>query len=143
MKTKTVTINNKQSLFVIPCDGGYSCLGFDVCMQRATALAKELGEPFSEERGTIAAYNSYRRLCAVALERNRRTGWRSETELTPQLRGLEGRRVAVVDCYGEARKFWVGKSTGFIPCHLEIKTRRSDGGPAVMGAPFRSVTVIG
>lgn len=42
-----------------------------------------------------------------------------------QLIGLEGWRVEAVDVHGERRRFIVGKSTGWRPCHLEIKTARS------------------
>lgn len=48
--------------------------------------------------------------------------------LTYQLIGLEGYRVQVVDTDGTKRRFIVGKSTGWRPCHLEIKTCRSLGG---------------
>ncbi len=53
---------------------------------------------------------------------------RSDSGLSPQLTGLEGWQVEVTDHYGETRRFIVGKSTGWIPCHLEIKTARSSGG---------------
>lgn len=39
-----------------------------------------------------------------------------------------GRRVEVVTIYNEKRRFWVGQSTGWRPCNLEILTRRSSGG---------------
>lgn len=48
--------------------------------------------------------------------------------LTKQLLGLERCRVEVVDLQGERRRFIVGRSTGWRPCHLEIKTIRSRGG---------------
>ena len=48
-------------------------------------------------------------------------------------------KLEIIDKWGEMRRFIVGKSTGFIPIHLEIKTRRSRDGPGVMGTPFRSV----
>jgi hypothetical protein len=51
--------------------------------------------------------------------------------LTQQLIGLEGWRVEVVTTYGETRRFIVGRSTGWIPCHIEIKRRGARGG---MGA---------
>ncbi|RPJ39987.1 MAG: hypothetical protein EHM35_00715 [Planctomycetaceae bacterium] len=140
-----VTINTEQRLFVIPCDGGgCTFLGFDVVFERGRKLAAELGRSWgcTERIGTLQQYRDYRGLVDLARERNRATGWRSTSELTEQLIGLEGRRVEVVDKYGETRRFWVGKSTGFIPCHLEIANRRSTGGPAVTGAPFRSVRVV-
>lgn len=57
-----------------------------------------------------------------------RTALRDNSDLTPQLVGLEGWRVEVTDTYGNTRRFIVGKSTGWRPCHLEIPTIRSTGG---------------
>lgn len=48
--------------------------------------------------------------------------------LSSQLVGLEGYRVEVQTTYGEKRRFIVGRSTGWKPCHLEIHNRRSMGG---------------
>jgi len=58
---------------------------------------------------------------------------RDNSGLTPQLIGLEGWRVAVVDCHSDEeqpaeRRFIVGKSTGWRPCHLEISRRNALGG---------------
>lgn len=53
---------------------------------------------------------------------------RSDAGLTAQLRGLEGWRVEVVTTYGETRRFIVGRSSGWIPCHIELKTRTSRSG---------------
>lgn len=50
--------------------------------------------------------------------------------LTPQLVGLEGWRVEVEDVGGVKRRFIVGRSTGWWPCHLEIARRNSSGGTA-------------
>jgi hypothetical protein len=66
---------------------------------------------------------------------------RSDDNLSPQLRGLEGCRVEVVDKYGERRRFIVGRSTGWRPCHLEVKTARSFGGMAA-DREYTSVHVI-
>lgn len=59
------------------------------------------------------------------LSREERERLRDLSSLTKQLRGLEGHRVEVVDKHGQRRRFIVGMSTGWRPCHLEIKTRRS------------------
>ncbi len=48
--------------------------------------------------------------------------------LSPQLLGLEGWRVEVKTTYGETRRFIVGRSTGWRPCHIEVKRRTSFGG---------------
>ena len=53
---------------------------------------------------------------------------RSDDALTPQLIGLEGWRVEVTTDYGETRRFIVGRSTGWIPIHIELARRDSSGG---------------
>lgn len=53
---------------------------------------------------------------------------RDNSDLTPALKGLEGWRVEVVDAEGGRRRFIVGRSTGWRPCHLELHNIRSMGG---------------
>jgi len=139
-----ISINRQQKLFVLPVNGGgYSCLGFDVCEERMRGLATEMNvQPQPHRKGTRAAYAAYTQLVDLACQRNQATGWRSQSELTSQLMGLEGKRVEVVDCWEQKRRFYVGKSAGFIPVHLEIARRNSSGGPAVMGTPFKSICVV-
>jgi hypothetical protein len=58
-----------------------------------------------------------------------RDSLRDNSGLTPVLRGMEGWRVEVVDSVGDKpRRFIVGKSTGWRPCHLEISRRTAFGG---------------
>lgn len=66
---------------------------------------------------------------------------RDMSKLCPQLKGLEGARVEVVDHDGETRRFIVGRSTGWRPIHLEIHNARSTGGPGALSS-YRSVRVI-
>ena len=54
---------------------------------------------------------------------------RDLSDLTPELIGLEGWRVEAVTTYGETRRFYVGRSTGWKPIHLDIARRDSSGGP--------------
>jgi hypothetical protein len=61
--------------------------------------------------------------------------------LSWQLIGLEDYRVEVETAYGETRRFIVGKSTGWKPCHLEIARRNSSGGPAAE-KEYKRVTVL-
>lgn len=64
-----------------------------------------------------------------AMSSAQREAIRDNSGLSPQLIGLEGWRVEVVAEQGEKPyRFIVGKSTGWRPCHLEIKTTRSHGG---------------
>lgn len=62
------------------------------------------------------------------LNHSQREHLRDNSGLTPQLIGLEGWRVEVMTVEGNVRRFIVGKSTGWRPCHLEIHNRRSHGG---------------
>jgi hypothetical protein len=61
--------------------------------------------------------------------------------LSPQLISWKGWRVEVVTLDGETRRFIVGMSTGWKPCHLEIKTRRSLGGECA-DRQYKSVTPL-
>jgi len=65
-----------------------------------------------------------------SLSQSQRESIRSEDGLSPQLKGLEGMRVEVVTDYDETRRFIVGRSTGWIPCHIEISRRNAFGGGA-------------
>lgn len=88
-----------------------------------------------------------------------RCKFRDESELTTDLMGFEGWRVEVrdtseCDCRAaefnapahsteclsrQTRRFYVGRSTGWKPCHLEIHNRRSRGGDPARKA-YASVT---
>lgn len=61
--------------------------------------------------------------------------------LSPQLVGLEGCRVEVETTYNETRRFQVGRSTGWRPCHLEMHNRASRGGQSADHV-YKSVRVI-
>lgn len=143
---KNVTLNKAQELYCIRNGNGYSSYGYTVVIDHRNALAKELERPdlTKGSKGTLKAYQEYMVLIDIARNKHNSSGysWKSQTGLTPQLIGLEGKRVEVITSYGETERFWVGRSTGWVPCHLEIKTRRSSGGGCVIGAPFKSVRVV-
>ena len=142
MPKKKVTVNRGQKLYVIPCGDGYTCLGWQVCVDRIKALAPELGETVNlKALGTMHNFRELERLQAIVKARYDQTGFRAKSGLSPQLIGLEGRRVEVVTEYGETRRFQVGKSTGWIPCHLEIARRNSSGGGAAE-KQYRSVRLV-
>lgn len=140
-----------RGVYVIHCGDGCSCNGYNYVHRRTGEIADWLhanGDPVQSllgmtPTGTVEAFALYQRLIDRAAELCRLTGKRCTIELKPQLIGLEGHRVEVLDCYGERRRFIVGKSTGWMPCHLEISRRNSSGGPAVMGTPFRQVRDLG
>lgn len=149
-----VTVNDKQELYVIRIAEGVTCLGFDVCADRTRRYLDWLmsrGEPGAGgllsafdrlPRGALSKYDIYRETCDRIKKRFDMFRERCESDLAEQLKGLEGRRVEVVDSYGETRRFRVGRSTGWIPIHLEIEGNASGGSPAY-GAPYKSIREIG
>lgn len=144
---RQVTLNTEQRLYVIPCGDGVTCHGFDVVAKLTEKLEEWMDVPQVARNsasliGTLEGYESYQRLCQLAESYCQVRNKQCPIELTPQLIGLEHKRVEVVDAHGETRRFVVGKSTGWMPCHLELKTRQSSDGPAVTGAPFKNVRVI-
>lgn len=135
-------IDKERRLYVLSHDHGFTCLGFDVARRLAEGVAAWLGEttPDSTIWGSEEGYSAYERLMESGGEYHQRTKKRCDIDLEPQLRGLEAKRVEVSQG-GQRRRFWVGKSTGWMPCHLEIARRNSMGGPAAFG-PYESVRVI-
>ena len=138
----TITTNADQRLFVIPCLGGSTTLGFDVCHDRAKRLAVWLNVSApTADIGSVEYYHEYEALMKAAKEAYDRFGVRCPIGLSPQLVGLEGKRVEVVDTNGNKRRFWVGKSTGWLPIHLEIRRRGNIGGGAA-DYEYASILVI-
>lgn len=124
--------NDRQRFFIIPEGDGYSCLGFDVCERKRIAVLKWLGiEADSVPLGSFQQFASYR----IAMRRGaayaKQTGQRCPAELIPEFIGREHERVEITTPDGERSEFYIGKSSGWMPCHIEIKTRRSDGGAQV------------
>ncbi len=150
---RAVTINHDQELYVIQADEGWhSCLGFDVVKDRIERYCLELimrGKLSSDYmegvdvvRGSRGAYDTMMNLRDMLRTEVEESGERAVCELSPQLCDLEGHRVEVVDRHGVTRRFIVGKSTGWLPCHLEIKRRTYHGGlPA--DREYQSVTDLG
>lgn len=131
-----IGINYEQRLYVLKCGDGVSCYGFDVVTKKTNRLAKEMQEPIFDlhETGTPEHYYTYCILVHKAQLKNSTTGWRSQSELNPKLIGMEGKRIEAT-VYGERIRFYVGRSTGWIPCHLLIKSKRSHGGESLPADP--------
>lgn len=140
-----ITTNLGCRLYVIPTGTGYTCLGFDVAERKRRAVllwATGKAAMPAENLGTFEHYQAYMDAMAQGQRHFAATGQQCPAELTPALIGLEGKRVEVREPDGEARRFWVGKSTGWMPCHLEVKTKRSHGGGCVWFPEGSTVTVI-
>ena len=54
-----MNINHEQRLYVIPCAGGYTCLGFDVCERLRVGLCAWLGLPVLDAELAITIYAAY------------------------------------------------------------------------------------
>ncbi len=77
----------------------------------------------------------------VRLPERERDRLRDTSDLQPQLAPYRGARVEVEDDGGRIRRFWVGQSTGWKPCTLEVHNARSRGGiPA--DKHYKSVRVV-
>ncbi len=138
-------VNAAQQLYIVNTGGAVSHLPFTACRERTLAISKEMNRPdlapVPADFGTLAGYRKYQRAQLAAREQHERTGRRLTCALSPQLVGLEGKRVEAVTLTGEKRRFQVGKSTGWIPCHLELFDSRSKGGRPAEPA-YKSVRVV-
>lgn len=137
-----VGIDPNEELYVIHQGDGYSCLGFDVCLERIERYALNLViEPPTVVRGSRQAYDVMRSLMDALKAHYDETGEQAVADLSMQLINKEGCRVEVVTKYGETRRFIVGRSTGWLPIHLELARRDSSGGPGA-DREYESVRVI-
>lgn len=138
---RNITINAEQSLYVIHHSDHITTLGFDVCLRNIESYCIELAgrgalpdeyieAPVKVKRGSIGAYDTMVILQKLTGDAAEAQGEQAVAHLSPQLMGLEGHRVEVETTYGETRRFIVGRSTGRMPCHLEIARRDSSGGIA-------------
>lgn len=149
-----VTLNDEQRLYAVDHGEFVTTLGYDVVASRTERMLTELvgrlkaDEKWLDEQpdvtpGTREAWDLYIIVQQKVKEACEEQGERAVYDLSPQLMGLEGWRVQVVDNEGdEPRRFIVGRSTGWAPCHLEIRTSRSRGGdPARL--TYHRVTTLG
>ena len=126
-----VRIDNVNRLYVMRAGPGFSTMGWEYLDRQARAVALWLRIPFkSVSRGTREHFEECQHMMAIGAQHARQTGARCDAELSPQLIGLEGWRVEVEPTYGGTRRFIVGKSTGWLPCHLELYRINSHGGIA-------------
>ena len=143
-------INEDHRVYVIKAGAGVACYGFDVLDRKGRAVAQWLqGEPrytgrpvleVPEVVGTVEHFQTCAELMERGAEHNRLTGARCPAELVPELIGLEGKRVQA-EYLGEVVRFKVGKSTGWMPCHLMIN-RRASGGDSILPGHIKNVRAI-
>lgn len=137
-------VNKEQKLYVIESGNGYSCWRFKVLFNKVNRLALEYNRVDLSVKylGTKKVYTNYLKLLKIAEKRFKTENYKSKSDLIPEFIGKEGKRVEVVTSYNEKQRYIIGKSSGFIPCHLEIKKRNSIGGGSVTGYPFKSISFL-
>lgn len=143
---ENVTINQEQGLYVIRTGNGYTCLGFDAAFDKTRAVALWLRRPDlnpPDERGTVEAWAAYKRAMAEGAAHHKATGQRCGHNLDKRLAGYVGRRVEVIEPCGGKRRFWVGRSAGWMPLYLEIARRDSIDGPAAFVSEGATIRLVG
>ena len=139
------SINTDQRLYTLAHGNGYTCLGFDYAFNTATKVAEWCGvpAPATINVGTSDGYQDYERIMHQGADYARVTSKRCPAELIPAFVGKEGQRVKVTDSDGNVRRFYIGRSTGWLPHHLEISRRDSLGGISAHISPSDTITFTG
>lgn len=158
-KTMSVTINQSQQLFVIPCGEGFTTAGFDYIMNTLKQIAAKInGKPApgklgavvaidvdSTSRGTIEQYNLYQEVVVLAGKIGIKSTWYNDSTPKAVRRILEkylnsnesirvflGDRATGRDWMGEYDTIGrIGRSTGVLKVPLLI-SEGDDGGPALL-----------
>ena len=155
---KLHSINTDARLYVMAAGRGFACYGFDVLGRKARGVGAWLAERTNNPHAADAARTwlalidgepvgtaGHFELCANILERAdihcSVFGDRCPADLVPALVGLEGKRVSAL-YFGERIRFRVGKSMGWLPCHLRLRNARSTGGDALLGEHLSEIRVI-
>lgn len=142
-------INAEQRLYVLPCGGGYSCLGFDVANGNALEIARMLGKPELKPKaapGTEAHYAEYlAAVSALADSWTDQTFFSYETpdEVRRTLESARHNRTRVRLFYGNTKTgaAWaeendivgtVGRSMGPMKIPLLIANAHSHGGGGIL-----------
>jgi hypothetical protein len=139
-----VTINKEQRLYVIKCVGGFTTLGFDVVKRKVDALEKEFNVPRTNYRvGMMPIYKRYLELVDYARVRFEQDKKQTNIDLNPILLPYVGKRISCVNSEGFKEVFSVGKSTGYIPCLLQLHNNNSSGGWCIsVDAKYTNIQVI-
>ena len=136
-------IDTESKLYVIGDGTGWSCYGFDVLDRKARNVAMWCNVlPPSADLGTNEHFEQCRWILDRGAEYATKTGKRCNAELIPEFIGLEGKRVEVTMPEGHSYRFWIGKSTGWMPCHIERKISRSRGGGAAYFPAGATVRIV-
>lgn len=142
------SIDKARRLYVLNHGTGYTCNGFDYLNKQATALRDWYFEQDSQaipqipaRVGTKKHFEACQKVITQVSRYCNHKKIKCPAQLSPQLKGLEGRRVEVETLYGEIRRFNVGLSTGWLPIHLEVARANSTGGISAE-QQYKSVRIV-
>lgn len=155
-----VSLHPTEPLYILHFPGGTTTMGFSRCLDLSIQLSRWLAHQLDlyglsreipnlppdsaliHAQGTLEGYSLYSSLLdrASSLRASRNPRLQCPIQLTPQLIPHEGHWVEVLDSHDDRRSFFVAKSSGWMPCHLELPSPRAYSGPAAMGAPYKSIT---
>lgn len=149
--TELTHINVKEQLYVISEGSGYSCRGWKSLDDEARGVARWLIEKEVQgiqavlhdhvsDLGGVAHYESCLRLIKHGAEYAQASGERCPVLLVPALVGFEGQRVEIT-YFGERKRFRVGRSTGWMPVHLMMRTG-AHGGEALSASGVTGGVVV-
>ena len=142
---------NRLYSFLLP-NGGWSCLGFDVVEKRSQRLADWLRKqgvyvltPESGTPGTHYAYTIYEERVEMARQLWIDRNIKCDIDLDIRLaRYYESKERIEILYEGEApERCYVGKSLGWMPCYILLKTKRSISGGSFYSNGVQSIRGLG
>ncbi len=156
-------IDEDNSLYVFRNDAGHmSSIGFDYAFEQAMMVSKWLGGNCASVRfwnkGTREGFEEYNEVLLAGRQRSQSIGKRCEAELDQRFTRFyeSGERVQVnwkdgfedfsgygARTDGMKARFYVGKSTGWMPIYLMIYRRNSHGGGSICSSAIKSLRGLG
>lgn len=121
---QNVGTDPNEELYVIrAAAGAVTTIGWDTVRDliERYALNLEIDPPPTTVRGSVEEFDTMANLRDALRRRFEQTGEAAVAELSPQLAGLEGRRVRATRLDGSVISFVVGITDGFLPHHVEIR----------------------
>jgi hypothetical protein len=140
---RDVALDNINECYVVTHENDVvSHIDYDAVLERIERYSIELAGrgalppeyielPVQAKRGTRQAYDVFRNLMDALEKTVKEQGDHAVADLCPQLAGLEGHRVEVMDVGSmRKRRFRVALSHGWLPVHMEIPGHGYEGQPA-------------
>lgn len=103
-------------------------------------VADQLGEPRPDVPEGTPEFTAQRdHIMRLAFERYVQTGRSFDVDLVPELIGLEGHRIELIDRKGLIHQFVVGRSRGWLPCHVKLAASEDTIGDVVPPPPYQAL----